>query len=232
VPSTVLDAPRVTVPPPVHPAAPAPVAGGRPAAVPTGPRTAPLPVVAVAVVTVLESLGLLAVGLSSLDGVFGTVGRPSGGLVALTLVLLAGWVVLSAGGGAGLVDGAGRTLVVSVACGEISLLGVLALAAVLGADGGWTVAVGPLGELPAPALVLPLAVPLGKLFLAGVPASRAWVAAGPKPRVRRPAAAPGRPVLRGVTLALIGLALTTVALLGSPADPATAPATVGVDSAP
>jgi hypothetical protein len=232
VPSTVLDAPRVTVPLPVRPAAPVPVVSVRRAAVPTGPRTAPLPVLAVAVVAVVESLGLLALGLTSLDHVFGTVVRPSGGLVAFTLVLLAGWVVLCAGGGASLVDGAGRMLVVSVAYGEISLLVVLGLAAILGADGVWLVAVGPLGELPVPALaLLALAVPLGKLLLAGAPSALAWVAAGPRPRVRRPAVAPGRPLLRGVTLAVIGLALTSVALLGSPADPATAPTTAAVDSA-
>jgi hypothetical protein len=229
VPSTDLDAPRVPVPSPVRPAAPAPVVSGRPAA---PRRRMPLPVVAVAVVAVVESLGLLALGLTSLDRVVSTVGRPSGGLVAFTLVLLAGWVVLCAGGGASLVDGAGRMLVVSVAYGEISLLVVLGLAAILGADGVWLVAVGPLGELPVPALaLLALAVPLGKLLLAGAPSALAWVAAGPRPRVRRPAVAPGRPLLRGVTLAVIGLALTSVALLGSPADAATAPTTAAVDSA-
>ncbi|SDY69994.1 hypothetical protein SAMN05661080_04330 [Modestobacter sp. DSM 44400] len=221
MPSTVLDAPRVAVPRPVRPAAPA------------RPRTTPLPVVALAGIAVVESLGLLALGLTSLDGVLGTVVRPSGGLVATTLVLLAGWVVLCAGGGASLLDGAGRTLVVSVACGEISLLVVLGLAAALGADGMWLVAVGPLGALPVPALaLLALAVPFSKLLLSGTPSALAWVAAGPRPRTRRPAVAPGRPVLRGATLAVIGLALTSVTLLGSPADAATVPTTAAVDSAP
>ena len=52
-----------------------------------------------------------------LDGVFGTGVRPDGLLVAVILTLLAGWVVLCAGGGASLVDGAGRQLIVAVACG-------------------------------------------------------------------------------------------------------------------
>ena len=225
MPNTVLDAPRVPVVLPAGPAVPAAVSG--PAA--AGRRTTPLPVVAVAGIAVVESLGLLALGMTSLDRAFGSAVRPSGGLVAVTLVLLAGWVVLCAGGGASLVDGAGRTLVVSVACGEISLLVVLGLAAVLGADGMALVAVGPLGALPVPALaLLALAVPLGKLLLAGTPSSLAWVAAGPRRRARRPASAPDRPVLRGVTLAVIGLALTTVSLLGSPADPASAPTTAAV----
>jgi hypothetical protein len=190
-------------------------------------------VVAAAVLAVVESLGLLALGLTSLDRVFGTALRPSGGLVAATLVLLAAWVVLCAGGGASLVDGAGRTLVISVACAEISLLLVLCIAGLLGADGVWLVAVGPLGALPVPALaLLALAVPITKLLLAGSSSAVAWVAAGPRPRVHRPAQAPGRTALRNVTVGMIGLALTTVALLGSPADPAAAPSTAAVDTAP
>lgn len=210
MPSTVLDAPRVAVLPPVR---------------------RPVPVLAAVVVAVAESLGLLAVGLSSLDRFFGTALRPSGPLVAGALLLLAGWVVLCAGGGVSLMDGAGRLLATSVACGEIALLLVLVLAGALGADGVWLVAVGPLGALPVPALaLLGLAVPTTKLLLAGAPSSLAWVADGPRPRIRRPVAAPGRTVLRAVTVAVIGVALTGMALLGSPADPAHAPETAAVDS--
>jgi hypothetical protein len=241
VPSTVLDAPRVAVPPPARPATPAVrVAAGRPVASPVVPpvvartrRRTPAPVAAAAAVAVVESLGLLALGLTSLDRLFGTALRPSGGLVATTLVLLAAWVVLCAGGGASLVDGAGRTLVLSVAWGEISLLLVLCVAGLFGADGVWLVAVGPLGALPVPALaLLALAVPVTKLLLAGSPSAVAWVAAGPRPRTHRPAPAPGGAALRNVTVGVIGLALTMVALLGSPADQAAAPSTAAVDTVP
>jgi hypothetical protein len=231
VPSTVLDAPRVAVPLAVRPVAPAPVAAA-PVVGRTRRRT-PAPVVAAAVVAVVESLGLLALGLTGLDRIVGMALRPSGALVAITVVLLAGWVVLCAGGGASLVDGAGRTLVVVVACGEIGLLLVVCVAGLLGADGVWLVAAGPLGALPVPALMLlALAVPVTKLLLAGSPSAVAWVAAGPRPRVHRPAPAPGRTALRNVTVGVIGLALTTVALLGSPAGQATTPSTAAVDTAP
>ncbi|MCW2675331.1 MAG: conserved rane protein of unknown function [Modestobacter sp.] len=238
MPSTVLDAPRVAVPLPVRPAAPAPVSAPvtAPVVAPVVARTrrrTPAPVVAAAAVAVVESLGLLALGLTGLDRIFGTALRPSGVLVATTLVLLAAWVVLCAGGGASLVDGAGRTLVIAVACGEISLLLVLCVAGLLGSDGVSLVALGPLGALPGPALaLLALAVPITKLLLAGSPPAAAWVADGPRPRVHRPAPAPGRVALRNVTVGVIGLALTTVALLGSPADQATTPSIAAVDTAP
>jgi hypothetical protein len=228
VPTAQLDAPGVA------PAVPRPTvtsAGAGPAEATAGPRRVLLPVLAAGLLAVTESLGLLAMGLAGLDRVVGTALRPSGGPVALTLLLLAGWVVLCAGGGASLVDGAGRTLVVSVACGELVLLVFLAGAGLLGADGARQLAV-PLGApLPACAL-LALAVPFGKLLLAGAPSSLAWVAAGPRPRVRRPAVAPGRPVLRRATVGLIGVGLTLVALLGSPADPAAAPAGAAVPGTP
>jgi hypothetical protein len=233
VPSTVLDAPRVAAPSPVRVPQPAPSWIGRPVAAPVagGRRRLPLPVLAAAAVAVAESLGLLALGLAGLDRVVGTSLRPSGGLVAVTLLMLAGWVVLCAGGAASLVDGAGRTLVVSVACGEIALLLVLVVAGMLGVDGVQQLAA-PLGA-PVPALgLLALAVPLTKLLLAGAPSSSVWVAAGPRPPARRPAVAPGRPLLRRVTVGVIGLALTTIALAGSPADPTVAPAPAAVGTAP
>lgn len=179
-----------------------------------------------AVLADAQSLALLAVGLTGLDWVLGTAVRPSGALVAVTLALLATWVVLGAGGGASLADGAGRRLFTSVACAEIVLLLVLAAAGARGADGVRVVTVGALGALPVPALALfALTVPSVKLLLAGAPSAEAWVAAGPRPRRPRPAPEPGRPVLRAGTLSVIGLALTTVALVGSPAGPATAPTT-------
>ena len=91
MPTALLDAPRVV---PAAPRAPVPVAA--PAA--QRPRRLPTTVGAAATLAVLEALGLLALGLTSLDGVFGTGVRPDGLLVAVTLLLLAGWVVLCAGG--------------------------------------------------------------------------------------------------------------------------------------
>ena len=196
---------------------------------PRRPGGLPAPVAAAAALAVLQSLGLLSVGLSSLDGVVGTGVRPDGRLVAVTLVLLAGWVVLCAGGGASLVDGAGRQLLVAVACGEIVLLLVLAVAGVLGGHGVWLVALGPLRALPVPALaLLTLGVPTAKLLLATTPSAAAWVEAGGRPKAARPAPDGERRVLRGVTLACIGLALTGVALLGGPAATPTPPSTASV----
>jgi hypothetical protein len=226
VPSALLDAPRV-VPDAPRAAAPAPASTAR------RPRRLPLAVGAAATVAVLQSLGLLALGLTSLDGVFGTGIRPNGLLVAVTLLLLAGWVVLCAGGGASLVDGAGRALIVAVAWGEIVLLLVLGLTAALGADGVWLVALGPIGALPVPALaLLGLGFPTAKLVLATAPSAVAWVEAGGRPRVARAA----RPVehrgLRVATVTCIGLALTGVALLGGPADTVPGPSTAAVVDAP
>jgi hypothetical protein len=197
---------------------------------PVGPPTRlPTPVAAAAVLAVLQSLGLLAFGLTSLDGVVGTGTRPDGLLVALALLLLAGWVVLCAGGGASLVDGTGRRLVIAVACGEIVLLLVLGIAGVLGGDGVWLVALGPLGALPVPALaLLTLGLPTMKLLLATAPSAAAWVATGGRPKAVRPATAVEHRALRGSTLACIGLVLTGVALLGGPAGSATSPDTAAV----
>jgi hypothetical protein len=211
----------------------APAVAVPPARAAAARRRTPSAVAAAAVLAVVESLALLAVGLTSLDGIFGTGLRPDGALVALTLLLLAAWVVLCAGGGASLVDGAGRLLLVAVSCGEIALFLVLTLAGVLGAGGGWVVVAGPLGGLPVPALtLLALAVPITKLLLAGSTATTDWLAAGPRPRVRRPALPPRHRVLRGVTVGLIGLALTTFALVSPPADPVAGPTSTSVDGAP
>jgi hypothetical protein len=204
-----------------------------PPAAPVARRSrTPLPVAAAGVLAVVEALALLAVGLTGLDGIFGTGLRPDGGLVALTLLVLAAWVVLCAGGGASLVDGAGRLLLVAVSCGEIALFLVLTGAGVLGVDGGWRVVVGPLGALPVPALtVLALAVPITKLLLAGSDAASGWLAAGPRPRARRPQLPRPHRVLRGVTLGAIGLTLTTFCLVSGPASPAADATPAAVDTA-
>jgi hypothetical protein len=222
VPTALLDAPRVV---PAAPGVPAPVAA--PAA--ERPRRLPTTVGAAATLAVLEALGLLALGLTSLDGVFGTGVRPDGLLVAVTLLLLAGWVVLCAGGGANLVDGAGRRLLVSVACAELGLLVVLGLAGVLGADGLWVVGLGPLSGLPVPALaLLGLGIPTGKLLLATSPSALAWVAAGGRPKAAHPVRTVEHRGLRTATVVCIGLALTGVAVLGGPTDTATPPTTASV----
>ena len=226
------DEPRVAVP---QLAVPRPVRPVVPAVVPAGsrPRRLPVTVATAGALAVGESLGLLALGLTGLDAVFGSGTRPSGALVAVTLLLLAGWVVLAAGGGASLVDGAGRTLLVAVSCGEIALLAVLGGAAVLGAGSVQTVVAGPLGAVPVPALVLlALAVPTRKLLLAGAPSAVAWVQAGGRPRPVCAVRVVRHRALRGVTVACIGLALTGVAVFGAPADPGTPPATAAVTDAP
>lgn len=228
MPSTVLDAPRVAAPPAVPVCPPAPAGTAPTARIDTRRRT-PLPVAAAGALCVLEALGLLALGLTSLDSIFGTALRPSGALVAVTLLLLAGWVVLAAGGGASLVDGAGRQLIVAVAWGEVAVLAVLLVAALCGADAATLVG----GGLPLPVVtLLGLAVPAVKLLLAASPEAVAWVAAGPRPRARRPALPPERRLLRGVTVAVIGVVLTGVAVLGQPAAPAPAPHPAAVDATP
>src|SRR5688500_5953607 len=88
--------PRIPVPSRVRTAAPA------------APRRLPLTVVAAAAVGVTEALGLLAVGLAGVDGLLTSGTRPHGGLVAAVILLLATWVVVSAGSGAAMVDGVGR----------------------------------------------------------------------------------------------------------------------------
>jgi hypothetical protein len=220
VPSAVLDAPR-------PPAAEAPAVSRA-----ARPRRVPLPVAAAGVLSVVESLALLAFGLTGLGSLFTGGARLSGPAVAGTLLLLAGWVVLSAGAGAALVDGAGRRLLVTVAVTEIGALLAVAVFGLLGPDGVRLVAVtGDVG-LPVPALaLLALAVPTGKLLLAGAPTAEAWVAAGSRPRrAHRPPAPSEHRGLLLVTLVCIGLALAGVAVLGAPAD-APAPTTAAVTGA-
>jgi hypothetical protein len=196
-------------------------------------RRLPVTVCLAAGLAVLQSVGLLAAGLTGLDGVLGIGARPDGVLVAVTLLLLAGWVVLGAAGGASLVDGAGRQLLVSVSCGEIVLLAVLAVAGAFGDDGVRQVVLGPLGALPLPALaLLGLGLPAAKLLLATSPSAVAWVRAGGRPRVAPPAPRAGHRALQGITLVCIGLTLTAVALVGGPAGSAGTPSTAAVVDAP
>lgn len=179
-----------------------------------GPRRLPVAVAAAAVVGLVEALGLLAVGLTGLDGLLLGAGRPPEVVVGAVLVLLAAWIVTSAGGGATMVDGAGRRGYVVLAHLElfaVAVAGVGALVAPLPVPT-------PAG-LSWPALVLlALAVPVAKLLLAGSPSARAWIAAGPRIRERRPDPVARHRVVCALTVAAIGLALGAVAVGGPQPD--------------
>jgi hypothetical protein len=198
----------------VAPRAAAPVVVATPAAT----RRLPLTVLAAGLIGVVEAVALRAVAFSSLDAVLSSV-RPAGWLLVAGLALLAGWIVLCAGSGAALIDGAGRTLLLGVAYAEMALVAVLLVAATL------TPAPFPT-PLPLPALgLLALAVPVGKLLLAGAPSAQRWIAEGPRVRIRRPDPVQAHRVLATVTLGLIAASLCAVAILapvpgGGVSDPA------------
>jgi hypothetical protein len=160
-------------------------------------------VVLLAGVSLLESVALLAVGLTGLDGLMTATPRPPGPLVAGVLGVLAAWVVLCAAGGLAAVDGSGRRLPAGVAFAEVALVGALTVVAVA------TPLPLPL-PLPAPALLL-LAVPVGKLVLLSAPSTLARAAAQP-PGQRVAPAAVAHPRVRLATVALIGVALTALAV--------------------
>jgi hypothetical protein len=172
-------------------------------------RRPPASVVAAAGLALLESVAMLAGALTGLDGVLTSL-RPDGAVVVLVLLALATWIVLCAGGGTTLVDAAGRRLLTWVAYGELALIAVLLAVALV------TPAFGALlpRALPLPAVaLLVLAVPTGKLLLAGSPAALAWVAAGPRPRERRPDPVAAHRGLCTATLAVIGALLGVLALV-------------------
>ena len=186
-------------------------------------RRPPAAVLAAAAVGVVEAVALLAGGLTGLDGLLLSPLRPAGPIVAVVLLLLAGWVVLCAGGGLLLVDRSGRRVHTAVATAEVALVGALMALALLTPLFD-TLPVG----LPLPALaLLALGLPVGKLLLAGAPSVVAWVAQGPRAPSRRPEPAVVGPRTRAATLAVIGLALLSVALAtpvpgAAPEVPATA----------
>ena len=174
-------------------------------------RRLPMAVVAAGTIGVLESLGLLAVGLTGLDAVLSSV-APAGWLVATGLVVLAGWIVLCAGSGAALIDGAGRKLLMGVAYAEMSLVaGLLVAATLLPFEN-------PI-PLPVPALgLLALAVPVAKLLLVGAPSARQWIAQGPRVKVHRADPVQSHRVLATVTLGVIGASLCALAVLTPVSD--------------
>jgi hypothetical protein len=178
------------------------------------PRRLPVSALAGGLVAIVESVALLALALTGLDGVLSSSVRPSGGVIVLVVLVLAGWTVLCAGGGAALIDGAGRRLVIGVAYGEMVLIAALLVVAT-----ALPVVVPPAGmPLPLFALVL-LAVPVAKLVLAGAPAAGRWVAAGPRTRVCLPDPVATHRVLATVTLGAIAAGLVAVAVMAPAPGP-------------
>lgn len=190
---------------------------------PARTRRLPVTVLAAGLIGIVQSVGILAVVLTGLDGVLAAPVRPAGWIVAVGLLLLAGWIVLSAGGGAALIDGAGRTLVLGVAYGELALLGFVGVLATTTP----LIAAAPAG-LPLPLwLLMGAALPIGKLLLTGAPSAVRWIAEGPRVRERRVDPVAAHRVLATATLGLIGLALAAVAVVtpvqdGGPHAPASA----------
>jgi hypothetical protein len=187
----------------------------------TAARRLPMTVATAGLIGVLEAVGLLSLALTSLDGLLSSPTRPAGWIVAAGLLMLAAWIVLCAGSGAAVIDGAGRKLLLGVAYGELVLVAMLLVVA--------TALPVPLPvDLPLPALgLLLLAVPVGKLLLANAPSAQRWVAAGPRTRVRRADPVQTHRLLATVTLGLIGLSLAAVAVLAPvPSDGPNAPASV------
>ncbi|MCW2634876.1 MAG: conserved rane protein of unknown function [Blastococcus sp.] len=175
----------------------------------TEARRLPVAVLAASLIGIAEAVALLAVALTGIDGVLDSPLRPPGWLLACGLVLLAGWIVLSAGGGAALIDGAGRRLVLTVAYCELALLGLLGVVAITTP----VIAAAP-GGLPLPLLLLVLAaVPVGKLLLVGAPSSARWIAAGPRVRERRIDPVAAHRLLATLTLGVIAVSLAAVAVL-------------------
>jgi hypothetical protein len=175
----------------------------------------PVAVVAAAAVGLVQSVAVLAGALTGLDGILSSAHRPGPAVVLTAVVLLAGWIVLAAAGAATLLDGAGLRMVTWVAYGELVLITALFFVALFTPRA--EVPIPPALPLPAVALLV-LAVPVGKLLLAASPTAVAWVAAGPRPRERRTDPTKAHRHLCVATLAVIGLALTAVAVLGVPAD--------------
>ena len=172
------------------------------------PRRLPLTVLLAGGLGILEAVALLASGLAGINPVVNSSLHPAGWMVAGGLLVLAGWVVLCAGTGAALLDGAGRSLLVNVAYAELGLIAMLTVVGVATPlfDGL------PAG-LPLPVVVLlALAVPVAKLLLVGSPSATRWVAAGPRIREHRIDPVQTHRLLATLTLAGIGLALAAVAV--------------------
>ena len=178
------------------------------------PRRMPLAVLAAAAIGVVEALGLLAVGLTGLDGLLTAASRPHAAIVTGLVLLLATWVVVAAGSGTSMVDGVGRRGYVALAHAELFAVGIAGVAAV-----AVPLPVPVPANLPLPALVLLLlAVPVAKLLLAGSASAQAWLAAGPRVRERRVDPVVKHRMAATLTLAVIGLGLGAVAVGGPDQD--------------
>jgi hypothetical protein len=215
-------APLVSAARPIPAAEPVPAAESVPAA----PRRRPVAVVVLGAGGMLQAVALVAVALTSLTGMLAAEHRAPDAVIAAVLVALATWTVLSAATGAAVLDGAGRRALVALGAAEVVVVaGLLVVAATTSLLDGVT------GDLPAPALaLLGLSVPLGRLLLAGAPSTVAWIEAGPPVRERRADPVVAHRRLCGATLAVIGLALGAVALLGPTAAPGGAPATAATSA--
>ena len=136
--------------------------------------------------------------------------------------MLAGWIVLCAGSGAALIDGAGRKLLLGVAYAELVLSRCcLVVATALPRPDP--------GRLPLPALGLHGAGRPGGQAAArrrAVGPAAGWPP-GPRTRVRRADPVQTHRLLATATLGLIGLSLAAVAVLAPvPTDGPNAPASV------
>jgi hypothetical protein len=188
--------------------APAPAAG------PAVSRRLPVAVLAAGLIGIVESVGLLAVVLTGLDDVLASPLRPPGWVLGACLLMLAAWIVLSAGGGASLIDGAGRGLVAGVAYAELGLVGLLGVVGV-----GTTLLPASAAGLPLPLLLLMCAaLPIGKLLLIGAPSAVRWIAQGPRVRERRIDPVAAHRLLTTLTLGAIGASLAAVALVAPVPD--------------
>ncbi|CCG01703.1 hypothetical protein [Blastococcus saxobsidens] len=185
---------------------------GAPARVRTS-RRVPVAALAAGSLAVLEAVGLLATGLAQVDVVLASPIRPAGLLIVLGLGVLAGWIVLCGGGGAALIDGSGRRLVVITSSVELFVVSTLGVLAVMLPLPTWLT-----GGLPLPLLfALAVALPIGKLLLSDTPSAREWVLQGPRVRARRPDPVAHHRVLCTLTLGVIALGLGAVAVVG-PSD--------------
>ena len=190
-------------------------------------RRPPVPVLAAGLIAVLEAVGLLAVGLARADDVLASPVRPPGWAVAVGLTGLAGWIVLSAGGGAALVEGAGRRLVTHTAAAELLVISGVGVGAVSVPLPAWATG----GTPPALAFALAFSVPVGKLLLVDAPSARDWVRRGPRTPVPRPDPVTRYRWLCTAILGGIALALGALAVLG-PAAPGPAGPPTSVVSHP
>jgi hypothetical protein len=176
---------------------------------------APAAVATLAAVGLLEAVAIVAAALAGLGDLVATAHRPSAAVLALAVLALAVWVVVCAAGGATVLDATGSRLYTATAAVELVAVGILLLGSAV-----VTLPTGLTGGIPVPIIaLLAVVVPAGKLLLAGSPSTEQWLAQGPRPRERRidPVAA-HRGLCVG-TLAVIGVVLGAVALLG-PASPA------------